>query len=105
MPQVLSSTNVVAGELWLVAGQSNAQISLKYIAQNDGGWAPLVKSTLKAATDPNLRLLTVPLGHASKPQDEFLNKVGGVWQASSSGAAGDFSALVSRCICICLVKQ
>lgn len=74
--------NVLVGDVWLCAGQSNMQMGLR---EADGGPAEV----RVAANRPRLRLLTVPKGAADKPRASFDAK----WKECSPESAAGFSAV------------
>ena len=77
----ITLTNVLVGEVWLCSGQSNMGFQL-YRAAN-------AADAIAAATDPELRLFTVPHGAENEPQKD----VSGQWRASTSATASNFSAV------------
>jgi sialate O-acetylesterase len=72
--------NVLIGEVWLVSGQSNMQFTLA--EAKDG------ESEVAAANHPLIRLFNVSRKVAFKHESGPL----GMWQASTSASAKDFSA-------------
>ena len=74
-------TDVLIGEVWVCAGQSNMQWSVN--SSND---ADLEKA---AATFPNIRLISVPQVGTQEPQWNFSGK----WTACSPDTVGNFSAV------------
>jgi sialate O-acetylesterase len=78
--------DILIGEVWLAAGQSNMDISL-------GGWLPKdsinnSKKEIAKANYPNIRFFKVPFGISATP----LNAVKGSWVKTSPQTAADFSA-------------
>lgn len=73
--------NVLVGEVWLCSGQSNMGFQL-YRAEN-------AAAALAAASDPELRLFSVP--HES--DDAVRTDVTGKWKESTSLTASNFSAV------------
>jgi sialate O-acetylesterase len=73
--------DVLIGEVWVCAGQSNMQWSVN--ASND---ADLEKA---AASFPNIRLISVPQVGTQEPQWNF----NGSWKPCSSETVGGFSAV------------
>lgn len=74
--------DVLVGDVWLASGQSNMEWP---IAQSADAEAEAAR-----ATDPLIRHFKVPRSWAGEPQWQL---AGGEWVASSSEAAGDFSAV------------
>jgi sialate O-acetylesterase len=74
-------TDVLIGEVWVCAGQSNMQWSV-----NQSNDADLEKA---AAKFPNLRLISVPQVGTQEPQWNF----NGTWAACSPETVGNFSAV------------
>ncbi|NDA94479.1 MAG: hypothetical protein EBX90_14600, partial [Betaproteobacteria bacterium] len=76
----LRVTNVLVGEVWLASGQSNMEWILKEcVAQ---------ASEAALATDPLLRLVTIPRAMADQPTDD----VPVVWQAATPERVLNWSA-------------
>lgn len=73
--------DVLVGEVWLCAGQSNMQFPLK---QSDGGEQESVSANL-----PRIRLFSVEKKTAAEP----LHDVGGHWQPCTPETAREFSAI------------
>lgn len=77
----LRVTNVLVGEVWLASGQSNMEWILKEcVAQ---------ASEAALATDPLLRLVTIPRAMADQPTDD----VPVVWQAATPERVLNWSAV------------
>ena len=74
--------NVLMGDVWFCSGQSNMQWSV--LRSKDGA------KEAPAATFPNIRLLTIPMRGASKPQS---NLEGVAWSECSPETVKDFSAV------------
>lgn len=74
--------DVLLGDVWLCAGQSNMELPVRRALDAD--------SELAAATQPTIRLLTVPKAAAVTPQSTFAAPVS--WQPASPGTVRDFSA-------------
>lgn len=73
--------DVLVGEVWLCAGQSNMQFPLK---QSDGG-----EQASASANLPRIRLFSVEKKTAAEP----LHDVGGHWQPCTPETAREFSAI------------
>jgi len=73
--------DVLIGEVWVCAGQSNMQWSL-----NNTNDADLERA---AATFPNIRLISVPQVGTQEPQSNFK----GQWTVCSPDTVGNFSAV------------
>jgi sialate O-acetylesterase len=77
----LTIKNVLVGEVWVASGQSNMQWSVDASADPVG-----VKA---AATNPQIRLYTVPRRGIDTPQSD----VQGKWEVCSPDTVGAFSAV------------
>ena len=77
----ITFNDVLIGEVWVCAGQSNMQWSV-----NQSNDPDLEKA---AATFPNIRLVSVPQVGTQEPQWNFKGK----WAACSPETVGDFSAV------------
>jgi sialate O-acetylesterase len=77
----ITLTNVLVGEVWLCSGQSNMGFSL--------AGAENAAEAIGAASDPQLRLFTVPREPAESPQTD----VAGTWTESTPDTAAKFSAV------------
>ncbi|TWT43831.1 hypothetical protein RAS1_02310 [Phycisphaerae bacterium RAS1] len=77
----LAFTDVLIGEVWICAGQSNMQWSV-----NQSKDADIEKA---AAKFPDIRLLTVPNVGTQEPQWNFEGR----WQTCSPETVGEFSAV------------
>ena len=77
----ITFNDVLIGEVWVCAGQSNMQWSV-----NQTNDADLEKA---AATFPNIRLISVPQVGTQEPQWNFNGK----WQVCSPETVGGFSAV------------
>ena len=83
--KVLKINNVVIGEVWLCAGQSNMEMPMKgfrgtpVLGSNDD----ILKSKNR-----NIRLFTVPRSAKAEPQDTC----GGQWKEASPESVANFSA-------------
>lgn len=83
----ISATNkvvfndVLFGDVWICAGQSNMGFSLRRAKNAD--------AEIATANYPNLRFLTVPTKSATEPQTDF----NATWTACSPKTARDFSAV------------
>lgn len=78
--------NVLAGEVWLCAGQSNMEMPV-------AGWGKVddYENEVKNATYPNIRLLQVTKGIAHSPID-VPSVNGGGWQVCAPLAVENFSS-------------
>lgn len=72
--------NILVGEVWVCSGQSNMQMEIKDVLNG--------KDEVAAASNPNLRLFTVPMKVSVKP----LRDCEGTWGESSPALAEHFSA-------------
>lgn len=83
----ISATNnivfndVLFGDVWICAGQSNMGFSLRRARDAD--------AEIATANYPNLRFLTIPAKSATEPQTDFDAR----WETCSPKTAGDFSAV------------
>ena len=74
--------DVQIGDVWLCSGQSNMELPV---------WRALdAASEIAAATQPEIRLFTVPKAAAVVPQDDFAAPV--AWQPATPDTVRDFSA-------------
>jgi sialate O-acetylesterase len=73
--------DVLVGEVWICSGQSNMQWPLAFSFNGD--------LDIVAATDPNIRLITVPNVGTQEPQQNFK----GEWQTAGRQTVGWFSAV------------
>jgi sialate O-acetylesterase len=79
--QILVSTNLVAGEVWLCSGQSNMEWPLK---NTDGG-----KETAAAALHPDLRFFAVPKLASPSPRETAEAR----WEVCTPETAALFSGI------------
>ncbi len=70
--QTVTLKNVMVGDVWLCSGQSNMEFGVGNLLKPE--------ETIAAASDPDLRLFTVPKVSATVPQETLST---GQWQASS----------------------
>lgn len=77
----LELTDVLVGEVWICAGQSNMEWSVR--ASND----PDLEAA--AANFPNIRLITIPKNGTQEAQSDFK----GEWSVCSPATVSDFSAV------------
>ena len=75
-------TNVVTGDIWLCAGQSNMELKVSKAAN--------AAAEIDAASQPDIRQLCVPENPAPEPQPD--TSIKSAWQAASPQTVGDFSA-------------
>lgn len=83
-------TDVLVGDVWLAAGQSNMQFKVK--DANPGGYQPVQNADqeIAAANWPSIRFFTVNQAVAYRPQAE----AGGTgWQVCSPATVAGFSAV------------
>jgi sialate O-acetylesterase len=73
--------DVLVGEVWLCAGQSNMRLPVDFADDSD--------LELAHSDYPNLRLISVVSNRVEKPQSEFI----GSWQPSWPSTVGHFSAV------------
>ena len=73
--------DVLVGEVWLCSGQSNMQMSVN--SSNDGDLESL------SATDPEIRLITVPNFGTQEPQKDFKGR----WDVCTPETVKGFSAV------------
>ncbi len=74
--------DILVGDVWICSGQSNMEWPVK--ESNHAG------REIAAATDPQIRLFTVPQTMSTTPQRDL---AGGAWQVGSPETVGDFSAV------------
>lgn len=74
-------SDVLFGDVWICAGQSNMGFSLRRAKDAD--------AEISTANYPNLRFLTVPAKSATEPQTDFA----ATWEKCSPKTARDFSAV------------
>lgn len=80
-------SNLLIGEVWLCAGQSNMDMKVAKV-----GWYAGILDYEKAAASadyPAIRVFTQPSAFKVRPQ----RNTGGEWQVCSPGTAGNFSAV------------
>ena len=75
-------TNVVTGDVWLCAGQSNMGLKVSE--------ATNASAEIAAANQPDIRQLGVPENPAQEPQPD--TSIKSVWQSASPQTVGEFSA-------------
>nr|WP_166180357.1 sialate O-acetylesterase [Altererythrobacter segetis] len=80
--QAFSLEDVLVGDVWLCSGQSNMEFTLRHATNSD--------AEVGGATNPRLRLLTVPRQSSPTPRESFSQPAS--WQPSTPLSAGDFSA-------------
>lgn len=90
-PDKIRISNILCGQVWLCAGQSNMQMKLRYVSKNDRGALDYEKETA-AANYPEIRyfLLSRTKNTASS---EPLENISGEWVICTPKTAGDFSAI------------
>lgn len=74
--------DVQMGDVWLCSGQSNMELPVRRALDAD--------SEIASATQPDIRLFTVPKAAAVTPQERFAGPVS--WQPASPESVRDFSA-------------
>ncbi|WP_291285596.1 sialate O-acetylesterase [Flavobacterium sp.] len=74
--------NILIGEVWVCAGQSNMEMSASWGIDNE-------EEEVKNATDAAIRFFNVPQLTAAKPQSALLGK----WTESTPETMKDFSAI------------
>jgi len=74
--------NILIGEVWVCAGQSNMEMSASWGIENG-------EEEMKNATNPNIRFFTVPKLTATTPQNNLL----GNWVESTPETMKNFSAI------------
>ena len=79
---VAAADDVMIGDVWLCAGQSNMELTVNRAL--DSG------NQVASANDPQLRIMTIPHLSAPGPGRSFTTKV--VWQPVTPQLVGDFSA-------------
>jgi sialate O-acetylesterase len=80
-PETNEISNVLVGEVWIASGQSNMEWPMRASADPD--------KEIPAATNPNIRLYTVPKLKAVRPT----NNVSGSWELCEPTATSNFSAV------------
>jgi sialate O-acetylesterase len=80
--ETVTLTNILVGDVWVCAGQSNMQFPVKNVID-----AP---QEVAAANLPNLRLFTVPMQIAGRPQEDVLVRS---WSVCDSNAVAAVSAV------------
>jgi sialate O-acetylesterase len=80
--QRLGLDDILVGDVWLCSGQSNMEFTLRHATNSD--------AEVAGATNPRLRLLTVPRQSSPTPRESFSQPAG--WQPSTPQSAADFSA-------------
>ena len=87
----LELTDVLVGDVWLAAGQSNMQFKVR--DPNPGGYQPVrnADQEIAAANWPQIRMLTVAQVAAYRPQAEAASY--GSWQVCSPATVPGFSAV------------
>jgi len=78
----ITLSDVMIGEVWLCAGQSNMQFDLKSSLNSE--------SEIKQSTNPYIRQFAVPKFTSANPEEDL---TGGNWQVSSPSTSGEFSAV------------
>jgi len=76
--------DVLVGELWLASGQSNMVMTLSHCEHGD--------ALAAQATNPQIRLLSMPVLHAATPQRKPASNRP-AWVAASPQTAGSFSGV------------
>jgi sialate O-acetylesterase len=74
-------TNVLVGEVWLASGQSNMNYWMFR--------SPRTRPLIEHASDPHLRLMTIPYAHSEKPLESF--RAG--WAVCSPKSVNFYSAV------------
>jgi sialate O-acetylesterase len=77
-----AAEDVLVGDVWLCSGQSNMELPLTRVLNND--------SEVAGANDPELRILTVPKRTAVSPDSDFGGRV--AWSAVTPQSTAGFSA-------------
>lgn len=86
--EAISLSNLLIGEVWLCAGQSNMDMRIQEIK----GWydgVPNFEQEIAAAEFPEIRIYTASAGFDVQPR----SNLGGTWQICSPQTAGNFSAV------------
>jgi sialate O-acetylesterase len=84
--------DVLVGEVWVCSGQSNMEMPVGITPDHLHHWSTGVNNYQQEVANgdyPRLRLFTVPLAVAAKPQ----RQVGGYWVAARPQTVNDFSAV------------
>jgi len=79
----ITLTNLIVGDIWLCAGQSNMQMGL--------GECWYIADDIKNADLPQIRRIRINWGKSDKPQDDV--SVASPWQVCTPQTAGGFSAV------------
>jgi sialate O-acetylesterase len=83
--KAITLKNVMIGEVWLCAGQSNMEMPMKgFPAQHVEG----SNNAILRSKNPNIRLITVPRASKTTPQNDFKAQ----WQMAEPQSVGNFSA-------------
>jgi len=77
----VSAKNLLVGEVWLCAGQSNMGMQLKHVSNG--------REEVASCADSMIRLLTVPQCHADTPKENIAVD----WKLCSPATLPDFSAV------------
>lgn len=88
--QRVTRRNILVGEVWLVAGQSNVAYALGDITRQSSAFKQRAIREIETADNDNLRLFQLPRNSSAT---RLTNVAGGAWNISTPACAEIFSAL------------
>ena len=83
--ETITLEDVMIGEVWVCAGQSNMEMPLRGFR---GEPVANANDEIIRSTNPSIRMISVPRKSTTEPQVNFE----GTWKKSAPGTSGDFSA-------------
>jgi sialate O-acetylesterase len=83
--------NILCGQVWLCAGQSNMQMKMRYVSKNDRGVLNY-KKEIARANYPEIRYFLVSR-RKNTPSNKLRNNISGKWMICTPDNAGDFSGV------------
>jgi len=84
--EAITISNILIGEVWLVSGQSNMEMSFTGLGS---GIPDATQTIAEGGMHPHIRLFTVPKKSSIEPLDDCT----GTWQVSSPSSVKSFSAI------------